>query len=354
MFEVATATMLLYYLLPPHLSPRPATRPRTTPCAASSIDAPLHVLRQSCATPAAERPTPAEATQALALVANAGVHPDDWSSALSASRWRPVFSAKPDSLKAAAADGRGVPRPQELADASPGRFLNVDAAQTFGSDGRLENTFRLLWGVVCLHLFGVYEMSGRRMTIAFDTLRITLLFGLLRFRLDIRDGSRLRSFIERRVRPRGARAKAKDKDEPFRKRPNVYSWCFADGGLCVAQGSSGSVALWGAVGSDGQPASAPASSSALPGESAPGPASRGGGGAVQMQLRSPRPPRRAMRRARPAVMAHSPEELQLAAALVLPLLAYKASAIVQRVQLQWYLDAAIALATASLIVYAGS
>ena len=53
-------------------------------------------------------------------------------------------------------------------------------------------------------------------------------------------------------------------------------------------------------------------------------------------------------------MAHSPEELQLAAALVLPLLAYKASAIVQRVQLQWYLDASIALATASLIVYAGS
>ena len=91
------------------------------------------------------------------------------------------------------------------------------------------------------------------------------------------------------------------------------------------------------------------SSPASPDETAPGPASRGGGG-VQMKLRSPRPPRRA----RPAVMAHTPEELQLAAALVLPLLAYKASAIVQRVQLQWYLDATIALATASLIVYAGS
>lgn len=51
---------------------------------------------------------------------------------------------------------------------------------------------------------------------------------------------------------------------------------------------------------------------------------------------------------------HSTEEMQTAAALVLPLLAYKASAIVQRVQLQWYLDASIALAAAALIVYASS
>lgn len=341
--------MLLSCLLTPHIHPHAATRPRISStnavACAASIGAPLEVLRQ-CAAPSAERPTPAEATQALALVANAGVHPDDWASALSASRWRPVFSAKPDSLKAAAADGRSVPRPPELSGAPPGRFLSVDAAQTFGADGRLENGFRLLWGAVRLSLFGVYELSGRRMTITFDTLRVALLFGLLRFRLDIRDGSRLRQFIERRVRPRAARAK----DKPFRKRPNVYSWCFADGGLCVAQGSSGSVALWAAV-SDRQPASAPATAPASSGAAAPGPASRGGG-AVQMKLRSPRPAH--PRRARPAVMAHSPEELQLAAALVLPLLAYKASAIVQRVQLQWYLDASIALATASLIVYAGS
>ena len=48
------------------------------------------------------------------------------------------------------------------------------------------------------------------------------------------------------------------------------------------------------------------------------------------------------------------QEVQTATALVLPLLAYKASAIVQRVQLQWYLDASIALAAAALIVYASS
>ena len=43
---------------------------------------------------------------------------------------------------------------------------------------------------------------------------------------------------------------------------------------------------------------------------------------------------------------------QLAAALVLPLLAYKAGAVIQKVQLQWYLDATIALAAVALLVYA--
>ena len=59
-------------------------------------------------------------------------------------------------------------------------------------------------------------------------------------------------------------------------------------------------------------------------------------------------------RARVIAMVHTTDELQLAAALVLPLLAYKVAAIIQRNQLQWYLDASIALATASLLVYAAS
>ena len=59
-------------------------------------------------------------------------------------------------------------------------------------------------------------------------------------------------------------------------------------------------------------------------------------------------------RARVIAMVHTTDELQLAAALVLPLLAYKAAAIIQRNQPQWYLDASIALATASLLVYAAS
>ena len=59
-------------------------------------------------------------------------------------------------------------------------------------------------------------------------------------------------------------------------------------------------------------------------------------------------------RTRAIAMVHTTDELQLAAALVLPLLAYKVAAIIQRNQLQWYLDASIALATASLLVYAAS
>ena len=59
-------------------------------------------------------------------------------------------------------------------------------------------------------------------------------------------------------------------------------------------------------------------------------------------------------RTRVTAMVHTTDELQLAAAVVLPLLAYKVAAIIQRNQLQWYLDASIALATASLLVYAAS
>ena len=53
-------------------------------------------------------------------------------------------------------------------------------------------------------------------------------------------------------------------------------------------------------------------------------------------------------------MVHSAEELQFAAAAVFPLLAYKVAAIAFQQQLQWYLDATIALATAALLVYAAS
>ena len=49
--------------------------------------------------------------------------------------------------------------------------------------------------------------------------------------------------------------------------------------------------------------------------------------------------------------AHSPEDVQLATALVLPLLAYKIAATVQGNRLMWYLDVSIALATFALLKY---
>ena len=82
---------------------------------------------------------------------------------------------------------------------------------------------------------------------------------------------------------------------------------------------------------------------------------RDGGADLTAPLTVSPPCMRALHRARTTpAMVHSADELQLAAALVLPLLTYKVAAIVQRVQLQWYLDASIALATSALLVYAAS
>ena len=76
---------------------------------------------------------------------------------------------------------------------------------------------------------------------------MALLFGWVRFALDIREGARLRSFIERWVQPaaRGTRR--------AKKRPDIYAWCYADEALCVAMGSSGSVAVWEAVPKEATP-----------------------------------------------------------------------------------------------------
>ena len=130
----------------------------------ASIEGPLAVLRR-CGATSEQQPTPWQATEALALVANAGVHPvisttvvvtqqppgqmtgetttqppPAWLPVMTgASAWRPIFTAKPDALKAAAADGRGrttarrqndgttrtVTRPPSVTDAKPGSFLKV-------------------------------------------------------------------------------------------------------------------------------------------------------------------------------------------------------------------------------------
>ena len=282
-----------------------------------------------------ERPTLSEATRALSVAANAGVHPASWPTALSANTWRAVFSAKPDAMKAVASG--------ESADAPVGRFLTLDAEQTFTADGRVDNSVGLLWGAIWLAFCGTYTVSGRAMTIVFEKLRVSLMWGLVRFTLDIHEGRGLRAFIERWVRPASPRPASGSK--PWRKRPNIYRWCYADGGLCIAQGSSGSVAVWTAE----SPASRRVTEPRVP--------------APQMRLSAPRShssgphaPFRMRRRSRahPPAMSHSTEELQLAAALVLPLLAYKTSAIVQGVTLQWYLDASIALATAALLINVAS
>ena len=67
-------------------------------------------------------PSAAEATQALRAIVE-GKRQDDWDPLLD-TRWRPVFSLKPD--------------------ADEGRFLTVKAEQQFRRDGSFTNAIRLL------------------------------------------------------------------------------------------------------------------------------------------------------------------------------------------------------------------
>jgi hypothetical protein len=190
---------------------------------APQLSAEIAVLRRCSAVDS--RPSVADATRALSVVANGGARPESWETALSACSWKPVFSAKPAALKGVGADD---------ADAPLGRYLGVSASQSFTSDGRIENEVRLLWGLMRLAFLGAYVMNGRAMRITFETLRVKL--GIIGFSLDIREGRGLRGLIER---VRGPSAAGK-------KRPNVYRWCYADDRVCVAQGTSGSVAVWAA------------------------------------------------------------------------------------------------------------
>ena len=70
-------------------------------------------------------PSAAEATAALREIVNA--RQDDWAPLLD-TRWRPVFSLKPD--------------------ADEGRFLSVKAEQEFRSDGSFTNAVELFRGAL--------------------------------------------------------------------------------------------------------------------------------------------------------------------------------------------------------------
>ena len=197
---IASLGMWLYLIVAPTIQPMPLPRTASGVLMSStgSIDAQPEVLRQC--TSSSNRPGLSDATQALTLVANAGIHPEGWTPGLRARKWRPVFSTKTGALKAAAADAFT----DAIVEPSPAKA--IDAAMT-----------------------------------------------------------------------------------------------------------------------------------------------QNGPGCVKLRLA-----RRASYRARPPAMMHSAEEVQTAAALVFPLLVYKAAALVQRNRLQWYLDASIALATLSLLIYAYS
>ena len=153
-------------------------------------------------------PSAAEATAALREIAN--TRQDDWAPLLD-TRWRPVFSLKPD--------------------ADEGRLLSVRAEQTFRSDGSFTNAIRLLG--INFSFQGTYAWKGSATTLTIERLRLRVL-GVPLPSIDVREGRGVRGLIER------FRGRRKDGS----KRPNVYSWCYADDEICVARGSSGSVAVW--------------------------------------------------------------------------------------------------------------
>ena len=158
-------------------------------------------------------PSAAEATAALRAIVNC--RQDVWDPLLD-TRWRPVFSLKPD--------------------ADEGRFLTVRAEQQFKRDGSFSNAVGLFRGALKFNFKGTFALKGSATTLVIERLRLRIL-GVPLPAIDVREGRGIRGLIER---VRGGRKGGKG----FQKRPNVYSWCYADDEICVARGSSGSTAVW--------------------------------------------------------------------------------------------------------------
>ena len=156
-------------------------------------------------------PSAAEATQALRAIVDEQ-RQDGWDPLLD-TRWRPVFSVKPD--------------------AEEGRFLTVRAEQQFKRDGSFSNAVGLFRGALKFNFAGNYVLEGSATTLVIERLRLKIL-GVQFPAIDVREGRGIRGLIER------VRGRRKDGS----KRPNVYSWCYADGDVCVARGTSGSTAVW--------------------------------------------------------------------------------------------------------------
>ena len=155
-------------------------------------------------------PSAAEATQSLRAIV-AAPRQDDWDPLVD-KRWRPVFSLKPD--------------------AEEGRFLTVRAEQEFKRDGSFTNAIRLLG--IKFSFGGTYAWKGSATTLVIERLRVRRVLGVPLPSIDVREGRGIRGLIER------VRGRRKDGS----KRPNVYSWCYADDEICVARGSRGSTAVW--------------------------------------------------------------------------------------------------------------
>ena len=239
-------------------APTPAGVPRARPCcspccarcAARGCGASLapnlvpcvDLLTRAATTTRSSSPARTrEVTAALAELSNAGAHPDSWgrderrSQLLEARLLGQARSAQ------RRRQSRARRRRHRVARRGAGRLVCPcrAARRRWAADGgEFANTVRVFGGALELAFAGSFSMVGRSMTLVFQCRLRVRLFWLLKLpRLDIREGSGIRGILER---VRGGAKTATG----FKKRPSVYAWCYADERICIAQGSSGSVALW--------------------------------------------------------------------------------------------------------------
>ena len=109
----------------------------------------------------------------------------------------------------------------------------MKAEQEFRRDGSFTNAIRLL-GLKFVFA-GTYALQGSATTLVIERLRLKIL-GVPLPSIDVREGKGIRALVERVGGRKGGKG--------FQKRPNVYSWCYANDEVCVARGSSGSTAVW--------------------------------------------------------------------------------------------------------------
>ncbi|CAB9524960.1 expressed unknown protein [Seminavis robusta] len=183
-------------------------------------------------------PSLLELTKALVELCRSTNPETNWSQKLGAKSWTPVFSASPEVLQ------------NTHNDTAVGRFLPpgiscLSFSSSTNETGTICNQINPFFGgrrAATFRVEGTYTLNDRTMTLEFEQLTIRLLGGIITLpSLDIREGRGIRSLLERLV--RGGK-KTAEKKKTFEKRPNTYFWFYADEHICVAQGSSGSVAVW--------------------------------------------------------------------------------------------------------------
>ena len=195
----------------------------------------LGTLRQACYLKT--HPAKESVAAALGSVAlSSSIESAELAQRLSARKWRAVFSAARPTKKT----GLQIVDAGKWLPASSYTFTNSPVRTSDGSvaDGSFETTISLLFGLFSIRLRGSYRLGvGARQTLSFERIRVGLFGGLLPI-LACALGDKAPAPLKWLLAKLRGGAPG---------RPNVLSWQYADSNLCVASGSSGPAALWGAA-----------------------------------------------------------------------------------------------------------